>query len=126
MGSVWQQTPHLTRRRADQGAAPGDWRLHPLKQPGAANLLPFVKSMIIDKNKEFTARRIIKRKTGTITIFTDHFGVKVTLAGLPKSQRKVQKESTWNYNKPGGWDTYEQLTNAAAERVKSVVEKARV
>ena len=91
----------------------------------SANLLPFVKCMIIDKERDFTARRIIKKKSGTITIYTDHYAVKVILTGLPRRQGEVQKEITWNLNKPGGWDTYERLTKEAADKVKQVVEEAR-
>ena len=49
--------------------------------------------MIIDNKRDFTARRIIKKKTGTTSIFTNHYSVKVMLAGLPERQKSVNKES---------------------------------
>ena len=92
----------------------------------SSNLLPFVKKMVIDVERKFTARRIIKKKTSTKTIFTDHYGVKVILEGMNMGQRMGKKEITWNMNKPGGWEDYERLTGEAAAKVKQVVENAAI
>ena len=92
----------------------------------SSNLLPFVKKMVIDVERKFTARRIIKKKTSTKTIFTDHYGVKVILEGMNMGQRMGKKEITWNLNKPGGWEDYERLTGEAAAKVKEVVENAAI
>ena len=92
----------------------------------SSNLLPFVKKMVIDSKRHFTARRIIKKKTGTTMIFTDHYSVKVMLAGLPVRQKPVNKETNWNFNKPGGWENYEKLTGDAADKLKEIVETAAV
>ena len=65
----------------------------------------FVKRMIIDKEKNFTPRRVIK-KGGVITeVFTDHFTVKVILKELPRCRKEVEKVVTWNLIKQEAGNT---------------------
>ena len=88
----------------------------------SANLLPFIKTVVIDSDRRFTPRRVT-RKAGVIkTIFTDHYAVEVKIGGLPKSKATKGKETTWNLHKTGGWESYERLTKEAAEKVKRVAE----
>ena len=93
----------------------------------SSNLIPFIKCMVIDSKREFTARRVIKRKNDNITtIYTDHYAVKVEIVGLPRSQERIQKETSWNLGKPGGWELYEKLSAEEAPKVKAVVEEAKL
>ena len=41
------------------------------------NLLPYVKSVTIDKNREFTPKRVIRKKGEFIPVYTDHFTMEV-------------------------------------------------
>ena len=71
----------------------------------SSSLAPFVKRMIIDKEKNFTPRRVIK-KGGVITeVFTDHFTVKVILKELPRCRKEVEKVVTWNLIKQEAGNT---------------------
>ena len=57
----------------------------------SANLTPFVKTMLIDKEKNFTPRRMIRRAGKAETIFTDHFYVELIIEGLPRSNKGIEK-----------------------------------
>ena len=89
---------------------------------GSANLVPFIKSVVIDSQRRFTPRRVIRKAGGNTTVFTDHFSVEVKIAGVPKNNVTKEKETTWNLLKKGGWESYKRLTKEAAEKVKRVAE----
>ena len=85
-------------------------------------LVPFVESFIIDKDRKFTPRRVIKRKGKVESIFTDHLGIEIKLKGLTRRQKlKTDKPASWNINKPGGWEIYKELTDTAAEKIDEVI-----
>ena len=86
------------------------------------NLVPFVKALVIDCERQFTPRRILKKKTGIITIFTDHYSLEVKIEGLTKREKVTEKEITWNTSKPGAWEVYERLTKEEAAKVKELAE----
>ena len=78
------------------------------------NLLPFVNKMVIDKDKQFTPRRVIWRKNKCSAVFTDHFPIELVFSNMPRRKTICVKSSTWNLGKPEGWKTYEELTEKAA------------
>ena len=43
------------------------------------NLLPFVKSVTIDKERKFTPKRVIIKKGEYLSVHTDHFTMEVKL-----------------------------------------------
>ena len=88
----------------------------------SANLAPFVRNVVIDKDRKFTPRRVIRKPGGIKTIFTDHYSVEVRIEGLPRSEKVYEKETNWNLQKPGGWESYSRLTKEAAEEIKVVAE----
>ena len=88
---------------------------------GSQNLLPFLKSILIDKNQNFTPRRIIRRNNKFTSVYTDHFSIEVTLVGMPRRKTLCVKSTTWNLGKPEGWKVYEKLTDRAAERIDDIV-----
>ena len=93
----------------------------------SSNLIPFIKSMMIDSERKFTARRVIKRKNDNNTvIYTDHYAVKVEIVGMPRSQGVIEKETSWNFGKPGGWEKYASLSAEEASKVKAVVDEAKL
>ena len=89
----------------------------------SASLVPYLTKVEVDVGRKFTPRRVKRNKKKQITIFTDHFSLKVELKGVPRRQTNNQQESIWNQGKPGGWDRFENLTNEASEKIKEVSEK---
>ena len=45
---------------------------------------------------------------------------------MPKANVKIVKESSWNLNKPGGWETYKPALEEAAEELEKVVDDAQL
>ena len=45
------------------------------------------------------------------------------LAELPKRKTKTEIISTWNLRKPGGWDTYKDLSDKAADKIESMIKE---
>ena len=68
----------------------------------SSNLVPFIEKMTIDKEKNFTPRRILKKGNKVTTVFTDHFSVEVRIKGLPRCTKEVEKVTSWNMLKPEG------------------------
>ena len=68
------------------------------------------------------------RKKGKITtVYADHFAVQVVLAGMPRAMcQKTGWEPSWNLQRPGGWQLYEELTNQEAEKILDIVEDTSV
>ena len=85
------------------------------------NLISFVKTVIIDKDRQFTPKRVIRKNGEFKSVFTDHFTMEVILADMPKSKVKVNKSSTWNLKRPGGWNAYKDLSDKAAEKIENIV-----
>ena len=83
-------------------------------------LLPYVKKLVIDSKKMFTPRRVMRKKTGVVSIYTDHFSLELVLEGLPTKLSTGEQQSRWNLAKPGGWQKYEKLTEEAAEKIMKV------
>ena len=88
---------------------------------GSQNLLPFVKSILIDKERKFTPKRIVWRKNQFSSVYTDHFSIEVTLSGMPRRTTLSVKSSRWNLGKPEGWKSYQELTDKAAEKIEAIV-----
>jgi hypothetical protein len=86
------------------------------------NLLPFVHRVIVDEEQKFTPFRVIKRKSGLISCFSDHLSLKVILRGMASAGNPIkEKETIWNLNKVGGWERYIKKTDEAAEQIKDIV-----
>ena len=91
----------------------------------SASLLPFIKRMVIDSIREFTPRRLVRRKEGVVSVYTDHYAVEVVVAGLPGApdrEGRVARPANWNLGKPGGWERYEELSVEAARKIEEVLE----
>ena len=65
------------------------------------NLVPFVKSVIIDENRQFTPRRVIRKNGEVKSVFADLFKMEIKLADMPKTKVKTIK-SSWNLKRPVG------------------------
>ena len=46
--------------------------------------------------------------------------MKIILSGMPRRKEQTKIKPTWNLGRPGGWDTYERLTNEAADIVRAI------
>ena len=41
---------------------------------------------------------------------------------MPRTKTRVsKKETTWNLNKPGGWEIYKKKTKEVAQKVEEIV-----
>ena len=89
----------------------------------SSNLLPFIKSIVIDKDRKFTPKRVIWKNNEFKAVYTDHFPMEIILSGLPRRNQNVSKGTMWNLGKPGGWDKYKQLTDARARDIDDVIER---
>ena len=85
------------------------------------NLLPFVKSVTIDKERKFTPKRVISKKGEYLSVHTDHFTMEIVLSEMPKKKVKIDKISKWNFHKPGGWEAYKELSDKAADKIEMVI-----
>ena len=92
----------------------------------SASLVPFVGSVIVDVDRKFTPRRVIRRKKKVTTIYSDHFSLMVELKGMPRTQSLNQQESRWNMGKPGGWEAYEKLTDEKADKIEKIIEDSDI
>ena len=54
-------------------------------------LLPFVKSLVIDKERKITPARAVKDKKKYKLIYTDHFSTVITFEDLPRKQLKKEE-----------------------------------
>ena len=88
----------------------------------STSLLPYISSIVIDKDMKFTPRRVVKTKKETKSIYSDHFSLKVELKGLPKKQEQEKKETMWKVNNPGGWETFKALTDKAAHEIEDAID----
>ena len=61
----------------------------------SVSLLPYILSVVIDKDLTFTPRRVVKTKKESKSIFSDHYALKVELKGVPKKQEKEKQETMW-------------------------------
>ena len=86
------------------------------------SLLPYVHSVVVDKDLKFTPRRVVKTKKQTKSIFSDHFALKVELKGMPKKQEQEKQGTMWKLNNPGGWETYKSLTDKAAADIEEAID----
>ena len=89
----------------------------------SSNLLPFIKTVVIDKEKKFTPRRVVWKKNQFSSVYTDHFTMEIILCGMPRRKQVVENISTWNLGKSGGWEEYERLTNKRAGEIDAIAEQ---
>ena len=90
------------------------------------NILPFIKCVLIDKDKKFTPRRIIWKGGKFTSVYTDHFSMEIVLSGMPGKTQNMEKAAIWNLGKPGGWDVYESVTGKRAKEIDILVEKENI
>ena len=86
------------------------------------DLLPYIESFHIDSERKFSPRRVLKRKTGTVSVFSDHFTTELVLKNLPNIPRK-KRTHDWLYKKPGGWEKYFNMTKEAAPKIMKLIEE---
>ena len=85
------------------------------------NMLPFVKKMKVDSKKEFTPMRVTVRR-GRMTLRpTDLFSLLLEL-WLPRKEKSQKTLTVWNKKKPGGWEAYKVLTDAAQSKMEELIE----
>ena len=70
------------------------------------NLIPYVREMLVDRDRNFTPKRAITKGHRLTVRYTDHLSYKVSLQGLPTSKREVANQTKWNLMKPGGWKKF--------------------
>ena len=85
------------------------------------DLIPFIEKFHIDSERKYTPRRVMKRKTGPVSVFSDHYVVELVLTNLPNIPRKKRTHG-WFYQKPGGWCRYFNQTKEAAPKIMKLIE----
>ena len=86
-------------------------------------LWPFVQKLVIDRERNFTPARPMKKRGKYKLIYTDHFSTLLSLKDLPRRQKdKEEKRVMWNLAKQRGWEDYKKLTNKYSEKLKDIVE----
>ena len=85
------------------------------------NLLPYVKKLQVDNKREFTPVRVISRQGRMSLRPTDHFSLLVEL-WLPRKGRSQKMPTVWNKQKPGAWEAYEGMTDAAQGKMEQIIE----
>ena len=74
-------------------------------------LEPFVDEVLIDSTMKFPLQHPVKNQVKKM-ITTDHYPIFLVFKNLPTNNQKHDTKITkWNYNKPGGWKTYEDMTS---------------
>ena len=86
-------------------------------------LLPYVSSLVIDREKNITPYRAVKKKQSYKLIYTDHLSGLLTLKDLPiRRQKKEDKMTIWNLAKSDSWAEYRKVTDAFSKELEKVVE----
>ena len=88
----------------------------------SADLAPYLKRIVIYVKHNFAPARprlVAGRKK---LVYSDHFPLLVEFENLPQGWISKDIECSWNQKKPGGWERYEALTEAASKKMDSVIE----
>ena len=86
-------------------------------------LRPFIKKMVIDKERKMAVSRLKKVKGKQEVVFSDHFSLLLKMEGLPKrNETREGKKTIWNLHKEGGWDKYVELTDKYSNALNEVIE----
>ena len=87
-------------------------------------LLPFVKKLQIDSEREMAVSRAVKMGQKYQRVYSDHFTCILTLSDLPREKEiKQQKQTMWNLSKEGGWDEYKVLSDEHSESLEKMLDK---
>ena len=87
----------------------------------STNLIPFLKVVVVDSTKNFTPMRVVISKGVFKKTFTDHFPLWVEFE-MPAKDSKPKEEPRWNIYKPGGWETYKEVSDKYAEELENVID----
>ena len=86
-------------------------------------LLPYVSSLVIDKDKNITPHRAVKEKGKHRLVYTDHLSSILQLKDLPRRKKKKEiKRIIWNLAKPNSWTEYGKVSDEFSEELGKVVE----
>ena len=88
----------------------------------SANLMPFITELVVDKDREFTPYRFVKRGKSVGKRFTDHYSLICLVEGLPPADGEQRITTKWNLKKPGGWESYKIATDETAEKIDEIIE----
>ena len=66
------------------------------------NLLPYISSLVVDTNREYSPCRVTKKGSRLSRIHSDHYTMVLSMKNLPKQNVMKAKQNQWNLNKPEG------------------------
>ena len=90
-------------------------------------LLPFVNSLVIDKEKKMTPYRATREKKKYKLTYTDHLSSILILKNLPRRKKvKEQKKTIWNLAKPNAWKEYEKVSDSYGEELEKIIEDTTI
>jgi hypothetical protein len=91
----------------------------------SASLLPFLKAVEVDSTRKVAPKRVVVRGGKVSLTYSDHFPLMVELE-MPTVEEKKEKVTTWNVNKPGGWEKYKESSDEFAEKIEDIVESEQM
>ena len=86
-------------------------------------MIPFVRELVVDKERTFTPMRVVSTKNGLQKRYADHLAITVSMCDLPSSNQKFEIQTKWNLKKPGGWEKYIVATEDIATKIVNLVEE---
>ena len=75
----------------------------------------------VDSSRRITPKRVIARRGKMTVRHTDHFSLEIKLK-MPEKAEEKKNKTLWNLKKPGGWETYEKLTDDIAVDLEQIIE----
>ena len=85
-------------------------------------LVPNIDFLLIDSDRRFTPKRVLRRGNGFKTTYSDHYMMELRLKNIPKIPKKV-RERDWFFKKFNGWKRFRELTEEKAGEFKKLVDK---
>jgi hypothetical protein len=93
----------------------------------SSELRPYVKSLMVDSDREITVSRAVRRGSGYQRVYSDHYTCILTLGNLPRvRERKEEKRVVWNLAKEGGWEQYSLLSEKYSEVLENIIESKEI
>ena len=88
----------------------------------SANLMPFIKRLVIDNQRKYAMKRIVYKDGKFKNTFTDHYTLILYMSDLPGKSFRSEKVTRWNLRKEGGWEKYKELGESISQKLIDIAE----
>ena len=85
-------------------------------------LVPNIDYLLIDSDRRFTPKRVLRRGGDFKTTYSDHYLMELRLKNIPKIPEKV-RERDWFFKKFNGWSRFKEVTEEKAGEFKKLVDE---